>query len=1028
MALRTLQTTNARITAKPVNGQKSSLDDILQAIGSVEEISQIEQDKQILQHNEQLQKDEIADEARVQKAVFDGKDLSNLEVKTKKGLVSRDTEYSRITNKENLEEARLEGAKAGKSLREIEEDFKLKSQNDIALAGTPEQKAAMIDKANATSNMLSNNAAEQEIARAAAEKRSVDTNAVILSLDAQMPDSSFNPEQKKMWYELNAKRDINTIVNQSMVLAESNGWNADEHETYLKNQIAKFSLKNGNNISYVNKINEDGLNKIESLRSSYVAKSVKKAADDNFNDSQAMSKTFIEDSDFQSLEQSLAIGKASEQSVKAAIVNNLVRYNDPTNPQPIPEDLVQWLEADRPNGTSGWAFSDGTIRNLLNANKSDIASIKAKALKKQLEDSIYKPTAEEISLYNDELDKRTAEGSLTMDFIMEGERKNILSTKVQVAKQISALREQNKQADLDTSFNESLVYNSGDFSNIISSNDNDKIQVSANRAFKRIASASTGKTYGNADFVSAEDVQTTFNNPEGRALIFNMVENGVVPDDFKKGFQSNPYTDMEAFTNEATIYETMTNKINARGYTDDKLKDVFRTLVGKEQADSYELYADIKRSFPNADENEVKQMLSLGVNASSQYSTNIMQDTGITRKDFEDIADKGVKDIGGAGLFNLADIDIDGIENQLKNAYKKEMNRVYATQSKHMTTDEVISRVNQRVLNNYTRIGDTLVRKDYLTNGPKAANYENEEYFERYKQQQAFNYLGDASRSDEIVIMPGNQTDKTDLYEIRTNSGSLLGLTYMMKDSKGDHQSFKSYTDAYAAYKYESESYKDKLVDLEGYTTARGDITKITTEEERKEAKVVRAKLKELEDANSINVKGYKEVEVVSRLINNTAIKPLQSKAELEGGYYTVNGKKVYDVSKLNMKDKQELMSTTVKRARQKFERFEKFKGLSIKQQNRMAEMFILESSKLENADIPSSELVKTVFDARMESINQIADISVDFTREIGNKDVNAILSDSGYVLLDKVAYGFKTGINIIKLQSKLKALTDAED
>lgn len=1018
MALQSLNLSNARITAKPVSGGRTNLNAISQALQSTQQIASTAYSQELINRENQLVEDQKLDLAKVENAVANKEDLNALELATEAGVAYRDETFTTKIVNENSREAQLESAKKGETLKQAQARFDLKTKEDLELFGTPEQKAMSQTKSNALGRQYSNNVFEQEKARITTEKASADKAAVVMALDMEKPPANFSKEQTNEWYAINALQDINVAANDNAVLAAENGWNTEERAAALQESVDQLMLKHENNPAYVNSISKNALQAKNAIISQGATESVARANKMNNQNQVSKAAVFLNNPSEEIgsiLNKSISSGQVSVDNAKNAMVSRLREYNQ--NGQAISKDVLGFLESDRPDGRSGWAYSDPSIAGLINTNER---MLKAQSKAANAKD---KRTPQEMADYELTMGKRLEEGVASSDDIELGLNQGLITDSKAIGfyKKLSAMKTQNDlNLSVATSLNSSNPVASTIAINTLKTSTNpENLQKSVDITFQDILQGEYGNKEDGVNYSLQEMGQIMLG---GNANASKMVQNGLVPKAWKQSFDITYDQSPELFAETASYFQSFKDQVRSDGSSNVSNDDILRGSMTQSQYKNFENYNIVRKANPEITDIEMSNLMANAERIGDGYIESNNPD--VSREDFNSSMQESVSDLYDFRwsdynpFSNAKAINNSGNKNEMAKVLSKRFNE-YKILNPGASLEEGMDYAKSYAQQNYMDVDGVLLYKGTTFNETqRAVDYD--PYMKDYRTQMANDLLGDKSRGGDISFTMNPNTEKTGIYDVVVQN--LDGSSYKMAETRmffgsennDNVPSFQNFANGRADIERDIKARQVRKSELEGKNNSK---YQILSNDERSSLKDIKAEIDTLESKKDTYNSNFSNKEVANVLVGSPLFQPIMSDKEIEGGYVNI-GKRKVNINNLTNEDKFKVAEQSVKKSKQKFvsNTDKEFNKLPSVIQNKLIQNFILQKNSNVFSGKSDSEIIKEIYSTEMKSRDGLTKMYDDLLEEGTYQG-----SELGFVMGSQFMFGVYGAYNSLKGENIFK-------
>lgn len=952
MALRTLNTTNARATAKPVSTKgMSNLNAFAESIQAASQAAGTFEQQELIKKEEQLEKDIQMDLAKVEEAKLNGQNVGSVEVLTEKGQEYRDDKYTTDIATENKKEAYMETAKAGKTMKDAKSINKQKAAEDIMALGTPEQKALLTKKSNSIDSELSNNAFQQEYKIANEERRDYDTKAATMAFYAGSGANLENDNQRAIHTQLSAGNDLGIILNQNALSAVENGWSSEKQVEHLKDQVAGLAQKN-KDPKYVNSL-YSGLDKtISQIRIGGAKKSAERAIDMQNKSEEARMKQMIEDRDQAYIKHSGGFGAFVNSAIDSKTMSVLNAksavkaeiYRSITDGVPVPQDVVDFLKADRPDGRAGWFYTDPSIGNSILKHNNSLKAV-----------GKVEKSSEDIAKTKHYLDSKTEMGSLNKSELLDFKTKDLISKK-QYETYLGHVLDQNdlinvSEGVLDIANNSNLsAYDKSravDYSlTSIGKNTDDYKRKLSNSIAK---SYIDGKTVGSEVNMSIEGQITALASAPAE-ILGSMMLLGTSPDFVTNYFnRANPAADPDGFIKAVDLFDSLyTDSTN--GIVNKSGQEMLKASMSTEAYEQFENYIKAKQSNPELDHKETISIVnSATAKKTNSYSDEIYND--IDRASFNKEVNSVTEEFTDSWWFGQNKFE--GMEQWASNEIKKEAS-VLKTINPGLSSKQAISMAKDKINNNYTVIDGMTIRTDKKFTESQKETYYDEDNINAYKKAMAGKHLGSEDRFEEIMIYPSSDNSRTGLYNVALYDPSTgsnirnIGNTFMLDTSKDGIPSYQSFVNKRESLKSQREFITGKMDHIRGARTSNDYTQYASIHKDRNYSDKANMSKQHKNLAENNRQRELLEKQVTFDNLSDQlvlrGVKPRMSNTEKKSGKYNVpnnyNGLKLghnkVSIEDLNDEQAKQLFERNLNLTYKEYNKNEEFKKLPIKIQHRI--------------------------------------------------------------------------------------------
>lgn len=940
MALNRLNLTSAKITPKPVDsGSVGQLNAIINALGAAQQINQTNQNRLLLEKEDQLIKDQQTDLSKVEMAKAENADLENLDLKTTKGVGYRDETFATDTINEISRDAQIQSAQQGGTLSDAKSIFDAEYMKEVEAAGTPEQKALLAKKYNAMGNQFSQNIFSQELASAKSERRMVDENAVLL---AKSREELASPEQQRMWDINNANQDAIVASNDNATAAIENGWDTQTQVKALRNEFDKLVLQNPNNKVYVNNLMKQFEASKDVIERQGAAKSVERAVTMRNNSEQASAKVAwdnprspqIQEQGFnQYMNNLIDSGQVSVQNAKNSLYAQINEYN--TKGQPIPMEIKEFIEADRPDGRSGWLYTDASVRQLVNTNER-ILNNQAKV--EMPERSYAEKASMEVNL-----DSKLDKGILTIQEVDEAFNGGYI-TNTKATSYTKQWIGQERQRQVDTKF--SQIVNNGNptqqkvaMQDLLVNSSPEEIQRSLDTMISDVyTDANTGEVNIDA-FI--ESMTSNAGSPVVQMQLNAMKVANKVPTILKTRMNIKPTPqNFQDFVNNQNLLASITDR---------HVANMLRGSMTQKSRNISEMYQSIMNTNPELPQDKIISILSKTDRIGNSFVEDNQAEADYDKKKWEtDLTDT---------VNNLTDVNSFLGWGDLEFNNKNEMNKVagklynqFSITNPDASADEKWDLVSNSIIKNYTVIGDIMISNNTVLPEDKIlADYD--VMYEPYLKQMAFDLLGDANSYEDLTIVRDDETDITGEYIIKYKDGNtILGKTYMFESSDGRTPSFFDWANWKQKVDFTSKQ-RQAQIDRQNFDTNRfaaatpfGFATSNSNNVEKE--------MNEFKRYTQNQVKRYDDINLENQLMSSPLYKYEPNEKEIRNNTFNLSSgtfsmdKERSDADSIKLREAQ--IKTSIKRTKQKFNSYNKdFKSLSPEVQNKLVNQYLTRPNDL---------------------------------------------------------------------------------
>jgi len=788
MALNTLNLTNSRAVAAPVSSKKSGkLKAWSDAIGATEDIVKTVSGLKQAADQKQMLVDEQSDFAKIELAKAENQDLNSIQLITARGISARDDAYTSIKTNELSREAQIDGAKEGKKQSEIFSDFQHK-QLDLAFnSGNEEQKNLLVKKFNNMGEQYSQNIFSQELSETNENKRMYDENTVAL---ANSRNELTNPQQIEMWDIQDANTDAIVAANKNQNDAVLNGWTTEQQLLEFEKTIDAMALENRDNISYVNSLSRSYINSKNQIEANGAKKRASEVIEIRNNSEIRSAKVLWENPNSpqlageglgNSINSLIATGKSSEQNTKNSLMAQLNEWNSPStangNVGSIPNNVVNFLKQDRPDGTAGWYYTDGSIKRMVDDNSRMVFN-QGKAPKEAgpTEDQIY-----EAGKYLKDLKGKEI---LNIEEIKYA-RENGLISKAEYFKYRDDFSTQEDSRVTANELSEILSMERGDdrtarYTALSIDKSPDSLKYAANKIVKDSFTGSDGK-------INIPKLQETLvGNPDSpivRKMISTAELTGYMPDSLTNMMNSNlTVAGFDEYASNISILSTS---------KDQDVVNFLKSSMTKKNLDRAETFINIMKDNPDLERSQIVSLVNKterqGVGFIAENQSDLNYGESNYKKDLMKAVDDISKDrsTGILGFFQSDGSNRKFVTDILGRTYNQ-----ISVLNPEASAEEKMEMAKSKVRENYIEIGGIVVPNNTTT--PKdiiARDYSPK--MNDFKNLLAQDYFGDYTRGNDIYITTDERTAETGLYSIHEKGTNVkLGSTYMMEHSDGINPSF----------------------------------------------------------------------------------------------------------------------------------------------------------------------------------------------------------------------------------------------